>query len=390
MSVMDQIPAELGRNIARQVAPRASQSDQDRCLLPIDLEILRQHNYHLLSIPRQHGGIGASLQECVAAQIELAQGNASLAMVAAMQLQIFGFQSEVRNWPEEIFSRLTSLSVDKGALFNSAASEPELGSPSRGGIFHTRAERVPEKDQLRINGRKTWVTGGKHLTYLLVRLDLDGEPSVVIVPNHLEGLSWEPTWHDSLSLRASESDDVLFKDVLVPRDNHIIPTEKDEPPNLWFPMMLASVYLGVAVGARNQIIKFALERIPSALGKPIAALPSIQRQIGELDIPLQAAQSLLLNVAAKWNPDEFSQRDYYPQVAGAKQFAVTIANQTTESALKIAGGRSLTSQYPFERYFRDVRAGMMQPPSGDAAYELVGQARINNFQRIIANEKGRK
>ncbi|MEZ4516755.1 MAG: hypothetical protein R3C44_07915 [Chloroflexota bacterium] len=41
-----------------------------------------------------------------------------------------------------------------------------------------------------------------------------------------------------------------------------------------------------------------------------------------------------------------------------------------------SGGSSITHALPLERYFRDVRAGSMQPPSGDTALEIVGRAVI--------------
>jgi alkylation response protein AidB-like acyl-CoA dehydrogenase len=52
------------------------------------------------------------------------------------------------------------------------------------------------------------------------------------------------------------------------------------------------------------------------------------------------------------------------------------ANDVTDLALQIAGGASITRTLPLERYFRDVRAGSMQPPSGDTALELIGRAAI--------------
>ena len=147
-------------------------------------------------------------------------------------------------------------------------------------------------------------------------------------------------------------------------------------PNVWFPMMMSAVYLGTAVAARNSVIQFALERIPTALGKPIATLPKIQRQIGEMDVALQAAQSLLLAVAGEWTGDDAQRTAYLPRIAAAKMMVTQTANMTTDMALQIAGGSSITKALPLERHFRDVRAGAMQPPAGDTALEMVGKAAI--------------
>ena len=47
----------------------------------------------------------------------------------------------------------------------------------------------------------------------------------------------------------------------------------------------------------------------------------------------------------------------------------------------VAGGAGITRTLPLERYFRDVRAGHMQPPNGDAALEAVGQGAISDVAK---------
>jgi alkylation response protein AidB-like acyl-CoA dehydrogenase len=192
------------------------------------------------------------------------------------------------------------------------------------------------------------------------------------------GVSWEHTWSDSLSLRASDSHDVYFKDVVVPAENMIERGRSSGPPlpNAWFPTVMSTVYLGAALAARNAVIQFALERVPTSLGKPITTLPKIQRQIGEIDLALQAAKALLFEVTAHWTGDEASRQQLYPRIVAAKYQITEAASFATEQALRVAGGTSITKSLPLERHFRDVRAGSMQPPSGDTALEIIGRHAI--------------
>jgi alkylation response protein AidB-like acyl-CoA dehydrogenase len=143
---------------------------------------------------------------------------------------------------------------------------------------------------------------------------------------------------------------------------------------------MAVVYLGAAVAARNAVIKYALERTPTALGQPIATLPKIQRQIGEIDLALQAARALLFEVAGQWTGEEENRRKLYPRVVAAKVQVIEAANDVTDQALRIAGGLSITKALPLERYFRDVRAGPMQPPAGDMALEMIGRHAIEEWK----------
>jgi alkylation response protein AidB-like acyl-CoA dehydrogenase len=367
---------DVAHKLAAEFGTRADEADKAAKLPAEDVQALKESGYLTMSIPREHGGLGLTLRECVEAQLELAKGSASTAMVAGMQIHLFGNVSENRPWPEVMFERLCREAVS-GGLFNTAASEPALGSPSRGAYFESNAVRTA--DGWCINGHKTWTTGGKHLTHLLVRLSVEGEAGVIVVPNHAAGVEWDETWGDSLSLRASASDDVYFRDVRVPLENLLEQGKRDEKtPNAWFPMIMAAVYLGAALAARDAVIQFALERVPSALGKPITTLPKIQRQIGEIDLMLQAARALLLDVAGSWTGDERS-KGLFPRIAAAKHMATETANAVTDKALQIAGGTSLTRDLPLERHFRDTRAGLMQPPSGDTALEIIGRGAIEEI-----------
>jgi alkylation response protein AidB-like acyl-CoA dehydrogenase len=148
-------------------------------------------------------------------------------------------------------------------------------------------------------------------------------------------------------------------------------------------MVMAVVYLGAAMAARNAVIQFALERVPTALGKPIATLPKIQRQIGEIDLSIQAARALFFEVAGQWTGEAENRRKLYPHVVAAKYQVIESANEVTDKALRVAGGLSITKDLPLERYFRDVRAGPMQPPSGDTALELIGRHAIEEMEVIL-------
>jgi alkylation response protein AidB-like acyl-CoA dehydrogenase len=165
-----------------------------------------------------------------------------------------------------------------------------------------------------------------------------------------------------------------LENVIVPVQNIIETSQTKAAPNIWFPMLVAATYLGVAFAARNEAIQYAKERTPTALGKAIATLPTIQRQIGEIDLALQTAQVFLLNTASDWsghNPESF-----LPKAVAAKHVAIETALQVTDKALRLVGATGLSKDLNLERYFRDVRAGLMHPPSSEAGLELLGRAAL--------------
>jgi len=373
----------VAKRLAVAFAARANDADIEGRLPQADIDALKTSGYLGMSIPTEYGGASLTLRQCLDAHLELAKGSTSTALVAAMHLHTLGHASETRPWDEDAFAAICRAAAT-GELVNAVASEPKLGSPSRGGLPETTA--TVDGDTLVINGHKNWTTGGEHLDHLVMRVTLvsggragDG---MVWVHAHNPGVRGGVTRSDSLNLVASDSHDMYFEDVHVPKANLLQrDSQKAASNTVWFPMLMAATYFGAALAARDVVVKYALERVPTALGQPIATLPKIQRQIGEIDIALQAAQGLLLSVADQWQhitPDTpaATRAAMRPNVAAAKHLATETALSVTEQCLKIAGGASIGRELPLERYFRDVRAGIMHPPAGDSALELVGQAAL--------------
>ena len=200
------LSAAAARALAAQFATRADGADRRGKLPAADVRALRESGYAALAIPREYGGADLDLRTCTEAQLELAQGSGSTALVAAMQLQVTGNARLNRPWDDALYERLCRDIATTGALCNSLASDPEIGSPSRGQFFAATAESSDEG--YRLNGRKTWSTGGRHLSYLLVGATLGGRPAGFLVETDRPGIEWVETWGDGLALRAADNHDV--------------------------------------------------------------------------------------------------------------------------------------------------------------------------------------
>lgn len=375
-------PVEIAHSLRDAIAPRAAEADRTGKLPREDVEALTRSGYLGINIPKAYGGFGLPMRECLELHIELAKGSASTALVASMPLQLIGHQREVESWPDDLMERLCHATPNEGALFNSVASEPVMGSPSRGGSFATTALPDEERGGWIVNGEKTWVTGGAHLTHLLVKLTVIDTNGLVLIPGDADGLTWQKTWGDALSLRASDSHTLILENVHVPPENLIFKElPKDPHGNGWFPTLIGAVYLGTAFAARDAVIQYALERVPTALGKPIATLPGIQREIGQIDLALQSARALLYEVAAEWEAHPNDRPALYTRIGAAKIAATEAAAEVTDKALRIAGAGGIGNALPLERYFRDARAGLTHPPSGETGWMALGKAAIEGYSK---------
>ncbi|MCS6773022.1 MAG: acyl-CoA dehydrogenase family protein [Anaerolineae bacterium] len=369
--------------LANQFATRAEAHDREASFPFDNVADLKAAQLPLVPVPVEFGGDGLGLYACVHILQRLAQGDASTALGIAMHYHVVGTLAETRPWADAAFAELCAEIVATGALVNSVASEPEMGSPSRGGLPATTA--TPVEGGFVLNGRKSWVTFAPALTFLLVTARLDEGIGVFVVRNGTHGITLVDTWRNSLSLRASGSFDVVLEDVFVESRWHV---EQRAPgqrrgglPAGWSACAFAAVYLGVGEAALRATARYCLQRVPTALGKPIAELPHVQRNLGQMTVVLKGAQAVLHQVAQRWDACPEARSTLEADLAAAKHLCTNAAITVTDLALRTVGAAGLERRLPLERYLRDARAGLMHPPQDDRALEILGKAALQEARQ---------
>ncbi len=367
---------DLGARMGAIAAEQADAHDRGNTFPHDTFAALRESGYLALTVPVEFGGPGASPLEVMLAQEELARGSGAVALGVTMHLGAMGGVADSRTWPTALLERVFREVLEDGALINGLASEPELGSPSRGGGFRTTATAVD--GGYVINGRKTWSTLSPALTYgnvLLTIVERDGTESrgAILVPMATEGVRIEETW-DNLSMRATGSHDVVFEDVFVAEDLRL-PSPKGLPASQvsGWTLLGSAVYLGIAQAARDFAVDFARNRVPAGLGKPIAELQNVQHRVAQMDLSLLQARSVLYGAAELWDKHPDARADIGWRFAAAKYTVTNNAIDITDQALRVVGSVGLQRRFPLERYFRDVRAGLGNPPMDDVALTLIGK-----------------
>ena len=367
---------KLGRDMATIAALQADAHDRANTFPHDTFQELRDAGYLAMTVPVEFGGPGATPLEVMLSQEELAKGSGAVALGATMHLGAMGGLADSRSWPTALLDRIFHEVLTEGALINGLASEPDLGSPSRGGGFSTTARAV-EGGYL-VNGRKTWSTLSPALTYgnvLLTVIERNGQETrgAMLVPMSTPGVRLEETW-DNLAMRATGSHDVVFENVFVPEYLRL-PQQKGAPASAvsaWT-LLGSAVYLGIAQAARDFAVNFARERVPAGLGKPIAELQTVQHRIAQMEIQLLQARSALYGAAELWDKHPEHRTDIGWQFAAAKYTVTNHAIDITDQALRVVGSVGLQKRYPLERYFRDVRAGLGNPPMDDVALTMIGK-----------------
>jgi alkylation response protein AidB-like acyl-CoA dehydrogenase len=378
----------LAGRLAGQFARSAPEHDRAGTFPHENYRALHETGYLRLVIPPEYGGEGADIYTMVLAQERLGRGDGATAMAAGMLVQLIGRLAEDRPWPEPVFAEVCRELAGRGGLINSVVTEPELGSISRGGAPRTGA--VPVPGGWHINGHKIFATGAPALRFLVVGVTLppdadspQGSLANALVRSDAPGLRIEPAWSDSLSLRTVGNDDVFLENVFVPdawlvdRRPLGLPAAPAQRPglNAWG-LAIAAVYLGIGQAACDAACDYANNRVPPSLGTPIAELPHIQQWIGDMQIRLDAARAVLHQAVRAWVAYPERRTALGAQVAAAKYLCTNAACDTSEQALRVAGGFSLTRALPLERYFRDARAGLFHPPQDDLALGQIGRTTL--------------
>lgn len=410
--------------LAERFAERAAKHDREGSFPFENFEELKAAGYAKLTLAQEQGGDGVSLYEWLLVQERIARGDGSTALSAGWHGGMMLHYRETDIWPEPSYSNFCRDVAGSGAMINKFASERATGSPTRGGRPQTTAVRV--EGGWKLSGRKTYSTLSPLLTDYIVSAGIENSPEVgdfivrlggeadepayaagspfdadgTSLPELGEiarraqaseqraaelrsaaGVTLEETW-DTLGMRATGSHDIVLNEVFVP-DEQVMgiyaPGEKKggvDDGDGWM-LHIPACYLGIAYAARDYALNFAKNYTPNSLKEPIAALPHIRQWIGQIDSELRLARTALYDIADRWDrlPDE--RAAMRPEFGWVKYNATHLAAQVVDKAMKIVGGASLSKSVLLERYYRDVRAGLHNPPMEDAVLQSLARTALD-------------
>lgn len=313
----------------------------------------------------------------------LGEGDPSVALISAMTLLTHAKQARGRYWPEQLYAGVLAESARRPTLLNAVRVEPELGSPARGGLPSTVARRTA--GGWSVTGHKRFATGAEGLSYFLVWARTD-EPTPRVgtfaVPGDTPGIEVRRTWQQ-LGLRASGSHDVVFTDAEIPA-GHLVEAAEQGPAaqqdNLaigTIALPLASLYLGVGRAAQRYFHRFAWERVPANLGRPVATTDRFGQAAGEIETLLSGAEELLFGLAERIDRGD----DVPPARAlGARTLADRQVQAAVALAVKLLGNPGLSQHNPLERHFRDIQSAGVHAPQEDTALLAIGRAVLRAAQ----------
>lgn len=368
--------------LADSFVPKAHLVDAEHSFAFEHIEALRAINYFSYTVPAAYGGKGISLYEFLMYQERLAQGDAAIALGVGWHLGVMYELNMKKQWSPTALAQLNQLVVQHQHLVNKAATEKSSGSPTRGGKPLTFAEKL-ENGSYKLNGRKTFTTLSPVLDHFIVTAALADSVVEFIIPREADGLEIDETWL-TVGMRGTASHDLVLKDVVVPEEALVYTMPQERIPQA-APQLLhiPACYLGIALAARKEAIKFANSYQPNSLPHPIIQLPNIIQQLGQIELELQSARHFMYNVAQRWDQQVLTDHQFIAELNAVKVHAMQSALSVVDKAMRIVGAHSLTLDHPLQRMYRDVRFGLHNPPMEDAVLSLLGRLAIQDAEALV-------
>jgi alkylation response protein AidB-like acyl-CoA dehydrogenase len=369
--------------LSSQFAKRAAKYDIEGSFPFENFEDLKKEGFLTLTIPKKYGGEGISLQTFLLISERLGRGDASTALGLGWHLGLLFTLFHTEAWDEKDYRNLCDEVIKKGFIINSCSTEPDTGSPSRGAKPQTTARQT--EDGWILTGRKTWSTLSPILDIFVISASIEGTDQVgsFLVRKENPGLEVVETWN-SLGMRATGSHDVILEQACIPMDAIVErkkvgqPSKKSLDGGGWM-LHIPACYIGVAAAARNFALEFATSYQPPSLSSPISNLPQVQERIGKMELELLTARTMLFTMGNKWDQHPNLRKTLQPEMGAAKHVTTNSAVRIIDEAMRIVGGRSMLKEFPLERYYRDVRGGLHNPPMDDVTIQWLAKLATKNL-----------
>lgn len=369
----------LTEKTAAAFKKRAAVHDKDGTFPFENVKDLRQIGYPALTVPVELGGSGITLEELLQHQEIIAAKDGSTALAIGWHMGITMHEGEVRRWEGNHYERFAKDVVAHGALINSAATERATGSPTRGGRPETNVQKTANGWVL--NGRKTFATLAPVLNYIIVSASIDGSEDVgrFLVRGDLSGVSVDETW-DSVAMKATGSHDFVFENVQLDSDA-LLEYEKGRRTAQGWLLHIPACYLGIAKAAAEEATRFAANYAPNSIEGTISDIPGVRQKIGQYSLWLFEAETMLYAIARQWDAASKEDRKaLQASLSAVKVSVVERALQIVDVSMRVVGAHSLSASSPLQRYYRDVRAGLHNPPMEDMVWMQLAKEAIDRVK----------
>lgn len=341
---------DVVHDLAPTIAGRATEIETARRLPPDLVKTLIKAGCFRTLLPRSHGGDGMELPAAMRVLETLSQADGSVGWTVMIGA---GAWCDLAGLSRETFD----------AIY---ADGPDVIT---GGAISPSGSATPVDGGYRIRGTWAFVSGCQHCDWLFGNCveDVDGEPRFRLALFRSTEVEIEDTW--SVSGLCGTGSHHVVADVVIPAERTYLlldgepcldePVVRIPPPAL-YSLQIATVAVGIAQGALDDIQAMAADKTPLLSPTTLAANPLFQYQLATADTRLRAARALLYQDAdATWASATASLPFTLEQRARIRSTAAWVAGMAASvvtSCYRAGGGSAIYLDNPLQRRLRDISA----------------------------------
>src|SRR5690349_8495648 len=321
------------------------------------------------NLPEEYGCAGLNNVAYGLIMQELERGDSGVRSFASVQgalvmypIYAFGSDEQKKQW----LPRMAS-----GEIIGCfGLTEPDYGSNPAGMITVAKES----KDGWLLNGTKMWITNGSTAQVAVVWAKtgkLDDSESIrgFLVPTDTKGFSAKDQ-QGKLSLRASDTSELVLQDVCVPKDA-LLPKSSGLKSPL---MCLTQARYGIAWGAvgaamacYDEAVSYAKNRL--MFGKPIGGFQLQQARLAEMLTEITKAQLLCLQLGRLKDQGKATPQ----QVSLAKRNNVSIATDVARETRRLLGANGILAEYQAMRHLANLESVYTYEGTHDVHTLILGQ-----------------
>jgi len=348
---------ELCRDFAaNEVAPNAAGWwHEERC--PVELfKAMGELDLMGLLVPQEYGGTEVSTTGMVAALLELARADQSVAAawqahlsIGSLPLLAFGSEEQKQRW---------LVPLARGEKLGSFG----LTEPGAGSDVASIATRATRRDGgWEINGSKTFISNAAtemSLGPVVLARSAEAEEGkrpgfgTFLVPLGTDGFTHGPKlrgigWH------ALDSRELNFDGVVL-GDDHLIGDPAGGMRQFLSVLDVGRITVAtLGVGLTEAVLELALAYAKERrqFGRSIAKFQAIQFKLADVAAQLEAVRVLLFHTAALRDAG----KPFAHQAAIVKLLAARLAVSAASEAVQIHGGYGYMYEYPVSRFYCDAK-----------------------------------
>ncbi len=344
---------EAIRDFAKHHIPPYYMEWDEKQIFPRELfKKLGELGFMGVIIPEEYGGSGMNYQDYVTVVDVISQIDPSIGLSVAAHNSLctnhiyeFGNEEQRKKWLPKLAS----------GEWIGAWGLTEHNTGSDAGAMSTTA--VEEGDHYIINGAKNFITHGisAEVAVVLARTgdkNTKNNATAFVVERGTPGF-YAGKKENKLGMRASETAEMIFDNVRVPKENILGNVGEGFKQALKIldggRISIGANALGIAKGAYQAALRYSKER--HQFGRPISSFQAIAFKLADMITEIEASE-LLIRKAAYLKDKGLRMTK---EGAIAKMYASEASVRIATDAIQIFGGYGYTKDFPVEKYYRDSK-----------------------------------